>query len=91
MSDGKILCEGHRSFDVPFSGLDEVKQRAVSGDASSVFERLKMNSWTELCDLPEAKEQGEPLAIERASVISLDVIPKMFRILDTDWFNRQVR
>jgi len=89
ISEGNILCEGHRSFDVPFSGLDEVKQRALSGDAGSVFERLKINSWTDLYDLPEAKEQGEPLAIEKASVISRDVIPKMFRILDTDWFNRQ--
>lgn len=91
ISEGNVLCEGHRSFDVPFSGLDEVKRRAGSDDPSSVFDRLKLNSWTELYDLPGAKEQGESLATERVSVISQDVIPKMFRILDTDWFNRQVR
>jgi len=89
VSDGKIFCSGHSSFYSHFSELESFKEGFLAGDHRSAFDRLKTDRWAEHYDVPENTTKEESLAMERASLLSQDIIPKMFRIIDADWFNRQ--
>lgn len=89
VSGEKLLCEGRVSFDARFADLDTIRQAFISDDAQNGFQNFRTNNWVECYDVPENTAEVQALAIGRASALSRDVIPKMFRILDTDWFNRQ--